>query len=363
MKNLTILLSLLGLAGVTAAMAWSGFGSVVHAVTRIGVLGFVLTVAAQLLVDTLLALAWNAAFPKMPYRHLLMARMVRDAAATCLPFSQLGGIVLGIRATCLTPEHSTGRKNHAVVEWPEAACANVVDITTEVLGQIVFVLLAVTLLVIGAGANPLVKPVVIGAFLLTIGVAGFIWTQQRGGVAVRKAVGFLGRHIAGQWQNSMMDGADTIQERMEEAWSKPRQIMASASLHLLGWISSAGILWLTYRLLGAQLNFPDSIAIEGVTCGIMSASFLVPAGLGVQEGAYMTLGHAFGIDPSVSLGLSLLRRGRELCIGVPVLLLWQSFEMRALRRREGAVAVAAPDLPTPLQTSEPANPVETTRVG
>lgn len=65
----------------------------------------------------------------------------------------------------------------------------------------------------------------------------------------------------------------------------------------------------------------------------MSASFLVPAALGVQEGAYMTLGHAFGLDASLCLALSLLRRGREISIGIPMLVWWQYSEMRALKAR------------------------------
>lgn len=344
MKKLTILLTLLGLAAVTAAMAWSGVGSVARAVANIGVGGFLLTLLGQLAVDLLLGVAWHAAFPALPFVHLLKARLVRDAAATCLPFSQLGGIVLGIRATCR--HHAVQDGFDSPVEWPEAACANVVDITTEVLGQIVFILLAVTLLAIGAGANPLVKPVVIGALLLAVGISGFIWTQQRGGTALKKTVRFLGQHIAGQWQATMMSGAGTLQERMEETWSHPGRISLSALFHLLGWIGSAGLLWLTCWLMGANLSFPDSIAIEGVTCGLMSASFLVPAGLGVQEGAYMTLGHAFGLDASLALALSLLRRGRELCIGIPVLLLWQASEMRALRERRDTL----PHVPHPQES-------------
>lgn len=62
----------------------------------------------------------------------------------------------------------------------------------------------------------------------------------------------------------------------------------------------------------------------------------------------MALGHAFGIEPSVALGLSLLRRGREIIIGIPVLLAWQIMEMRNLRiagrTGEAAGAVASPTM-------------------
>ncbi|NHO32564.1 lysylphosphatidylglycerol synthase domain-containing protein [Acetobacter fallax] len=350
MKKLTILLTLLGLAVITAATAWSGFGSVADAVMRIGAGGFIITVLAQVGVDLVLGAAWHAAFPAMSFLHLFKARLVRDSAATCLPFSQLGGIVLGIRATCR--HHGVHGNDEGPVEWPEAACANVVDITTEVLGQIVFILLSVTLLAIGAGSNPLVKPVIIGALLLAIGIAGFIWTQQRGGTAVKRTVRFLGQHIAGQWQATMLDGASTLQTLMDDAWSHPGRISASAAIHFAGWVSSAGLLWLTVLLLGSHLSFLDAIAIEGVTCGLLSASFLVPAGLGVLEGAYMALAHSFGLPSSVGLALALLRRGREFSIGIPVLLLWQASEMRSLRARTNAASDAVTDQPNPVRVEE-----------
>lgn len=94
MKKLTVFLTFLGLVVVTAAMAWSGFDSVLRAVMRIGLGGFLLMVCCQLAVDGVLGMAWHAAFPEIGYVRLLLARMVRDAAATCLPFSQVGGLSL-----------------------------------------------------------------------------------------------------------------------------------------------------------------------------------------------------------------------------------------------------------------------------
>ncbi len=64
----------------------------------------------------------------------------------------------------------------------------------------------------------------------------------------------------------------------------------------------------------------------------MSAGFLVPGALGVQEAGYVALGHLFGISADISISISLLRRGRDIVIGVPVLLLWQLYEFRQLRR-------------------------------
>ncbi|MFT8368684.1 MAG: lysylphosphatidylglycerol synthase domain-containing protein [Acetobacter papayae] len=347
MKKLTVFLTFLGLVVITAAMAWSGFDSVLHAVLRIGMGGFVAVVCCQLVVNGVLGLAWHAAFPEIGYVKLLGARMVRDAAATCLPFSQIGGMVVGIRATC--SGHGLHPTRGRQIELPEATCANLVDITTEVMGQVGFVLLAVACLVAHQRSSPFVLPVVIGAVFLIVGIVGFIWTQRHGGNIFRRFGGVITRNIASQWHDNLQAGADHLQERLEAAWNRPWHIARSALYHLVGWLGSAGILWLTARFLGANLTFADAVAVEGVTCAIMSMGFLVPGSLGVQEGAYMALGHAFGIEPSVALGLSLLRRGRELIIGIPVLLAWQVMEMRSLRSGERAAETASS---TPSSTME-----------
>jgi hypothetical protein len=48
----------------------------------------------------------------------------------------------------------------------------------------------------------------------------------------------------------------------------------------------------------------------------------------VQEGAYILIGAGFGVTPEMALALSLLKRGRDLVIGVPALGAWQLAESR-----------------------------------
>ena len=142
----------------------------------------------------------------------------------------------------------------------------------------------------------------------------------------------LGSQVAGQWQGAVQGGIDTLQARLNRFYQRPVRLVAASLIHLCAWIAGAGWVWLAYRLLGAPIGFGEALAIEGVASGVLSVSFLVPAALGVQEAAYVALGSLFGIDPHLSLGLSLLRRGRDLAIGVPALLVWQLVELRRLRR-------------------------------
>lgn len=327
MKTVSILLAVLGLVLITAFTGWLGAGAVLRAVLSVGIGGFAALVAAQLATDVLLAFAWTVACPGIGLRRLFRARVVREAAATCLPFSQLGGILIAMRATCFP---ASARR--AAVGWPEASAANVVDITAEVLGQMLFVLLGLLFLLDRRPDSSFAGPVGLGVMLMAAAMAGFIWAQRSASGVFRRVTGLLGQQVVGQWQSALQDGIDSLQGWLNRFYDRPLRIAGACLIHFVAWIAGAGWVWLAYRLLGAPIGPGEAMAIEGVASGVLSASFLVPAALGIQEAAYMTLGSLFGLDPHLSFGLSLLRRGRDLAIGVPALLLWQAAEIRRLRK-------------------------------
>ena len=55
------------------------------------------------------------------------------------------------------------------------------------------------------------------------------------------------------------------------------------------------------------------------------------------EGGYVVVGHLFGLTPEFALALSLIKRVRDIVIGLPALALWQVMEGRRL-----LIAPAAP---------------------
>jgi len=75
------------------------------------------------------------------------------------------------------------------------------------------------------------------------------------------------------------------------------------------------------------------LILESVAFALRTATFIVPSRLGVQEGYYVVLGAMFGLSPDVALGLSLLKRAREMATGVPCLIIWQGVEARRLVKR------------------------------
>jgi hypothetical protein len=84
--------------------------------------------------------------------------------------------------------------------------------------------------------------------------------------------------------------------------------------------------WLAIRLMGGHAGFVAIFAVEALLAAIRSAAFLVPNAIGVQEAAYALLGPLFGVAPPMALAVSLLRRARDIVLGVPLLLAWQLAE-------------------------------------
>jgi uncharacterized membrane protein YbhN (UPF0104 family) len=111
-----------------------------------------------------------------------------------------------------------------------------------------------------------------------------------------------------------------------------RRVGGGSCVHVVSWFGGGGNTWLIYHLLGARSSVLDALAIESMLSGVLAIGFLFPAGLGVQELSYVGIGRVFGIPASLSLALSLIRRARDISIGVPNLLIWQALEARRLKR-------------------------------
>ena len=87
------------------------------------------------------------------------------------------------------------------------------------------------------------------------------------------------------------------------------------------------------RLAGAPLGFLTVFVIESLLYAVRTVAFAIPNAVGVQEGAYVLIGAAFGLTPEMALAISLLKRARDLVIGLPVLAIWQAVEGGHLWRR------------------------------
>lgn len=323
MKRLSYILAAAGALLFLVLLLYFGLDNVTAAVGRIGWMEFAVILGWQAALFVVLGLAWYAITPAGGARHagvLIWARMVRDASGNCLPFSQLGGFVFGTRAATL-----------GGVGWTTATATTVVDVTAEFLAQIAFAAIGLGILLARAPDSALAVPVEIGLGLAVVGCFAFIWLQN--GVAPLFAK--LGRLIASGRLEDAKDRVAVIQAELGMIYGHAPRLALGFALHLIGWLMAGTAGWIAYRALGVPIDFDDVLAIEALLSALAAAAFLVPVNAGVQEAGYAGLGAIFGVPPELSLGVSLIRRARDIVVGVPILLLWQYLEVRRLRAAKG----------------------------
>jgi putative membrane protein len=321
MKLSVIIAAGLGLVLATGLIAYFGVGSVLTALVAIGWLGFAVFVGYGLLIYLVLGGAWWSVAPDQGLRRVgafIWGRMVRESAAEVLPLSALGGVVIGARALATRG-----------VDPILANASLAVDLAAEILAQIAFMALGLGLLVArlshhGRLNDPLITIVILGLLFTITGAAVFAAAQQ-------KALRLLHR-LAQTWAPSAAGTLNGVSDKVAEIYRSPRRLTAGVLLHSVAWIGSAIGSWIALRIMGVHIPVMAVLAIESLLSTARSAAFMVPNAVGVQEGGYALIGVLFGLSPETALALSLLKRARDLAIGVPTLLLWQAQEGRRLIR-------------------------------
>ncbi len=319
MKQLSILLALAGLAVSVLLVAWFNAGQVLDVALSVGWWGFGLLALWQMGLFVLLGLAWSVTLPGVPREVLVWGRMVRDSATTCLPFSPVGAFVIGARAVMVLG-----------VPWATAAAGTVVDVTAETAGQALFSLFGLGGLLVLLPESPLVLPVA-AALGLAGGLAAVAFTlRARLGRGLRALVGGLGRRLLGDWFRSQ-GGLEAIGAELSRLLSHPRRWMLATTVHLSAWFGTGVGTWISLRLLGNDAGLLRVLALEALLDALVAATFVVPGAVGVQEAGYVGLGAAFGVPPDVALSVSLLRRAKDLALGLPILAAWQWTELRRVQ--------------------------------
>jgi glycosyltransferase 2 family protein len=319
-----VIIATLGIALALYLLKYVGIGAVLSAATAIGWGGFAILCGYSLALFLLLGSAWYVLLPSQSaprVRVFIWARMVRDSAAEVLPFSQFGGIALGARAAIL---HGISR--------PLAFGSMIVDVTTEMLAQVAYIALGVAMLSArsphNASAQSLTMVFAIGLALAAIAGGLFVALQRYGHWMTAK--------LAARLLPGAAADAAAVPAALDEIYRSPARVGFSATVHFSAWLFSAIGTWIAFRLIGVHVDVVAVMAIESLVYALRSAAFIVPNALGVQEGAYAVLAPLFGVGAEFGLAVSLLKRARDIAIGVPVLLIWQAFEgQRALADRTG----------------------------
>jgi len=312
--------------GGLALAAWLitrvGVPAIAAALHRAGWVGLFAICGVHLIAVTLMGIAWwrlrRAGSPLL----YIWGRLVRDAGADLLSLSAVGGSVMGIRAMAIK-----GGQAAAV------GAATLIDAVIEFAAQIVYAACGGIALLWIAPHSRLIAVPLLQVAVAAILVAGYLAPKPA------RCRAWLQR-----WPARPSPPFATIAAVRSACLGISRcqgSLWPSFALHLSAWFVSAAEAWLALRWMGARLDPASVLALEALVYTMRSAVFLVPGAIGIQEGAYVVAGAALGLPPDLALGLSLLKRARDVVLGIPALAAWHLLELRTAWRRQGPTAHGA----------------------
>lgn len=304
-----------GLAGTL--YAGHDHDAVSAALARIGWVGIAAAVAWRAVPLLLDAAGWRAAFPsaaRPPLRSCWWMRWISESVNALLPVAQIGGEV--VRARLVSRRWLVPKPR---VRPGEAGAVVVVDMTLGVVATTVFSLAGAALLLSGGGAA---GPAWWGLLGLLALLAVLVAVQKSG------AVGWLARRVGGGIAQSVAVGADRFDHALAEAWADPPRLGKAVAFRVAGSFATAGEVWLALWAMGAPISLGDAVMLESLSFAMRTAAFVVPGGLGVQEATLLLVGQAAGLAPEQALAVALVKRVRELAVGLPGLAAWWAIEAR-----------------------------------
>ena len=310
------LAALVGLFAAIALIAHQGFEPVLDLLFRVrwGVLWIALF---HLIPLAFLAQGWRSLLVtrwRGSVGMFLRARWIRDAVNDLLPAAQVGGQLVGARM--LAFDGATAGI---------AVAGALADMTIELLAQLLFTLVGLALLLQNVGYDRTAHWIVVGVAIAVPALAGFVLSQRWG---LFQLVEIMLERLAGRSTRISIGRVTGLHDTIRAIYRDYRGLLSSTACHLLAWLLGAVEVWFALHLMGASAGLREAVILESLGQAIRSAAFVVPAGLGVQEGGYMLLGGILGLGPETALAVSLVRRARDLLLGLPALLVWQIAEGR-----------------------------------
>jgi len=206
-----------------------------------------------------------------------------------------------------------------------AISGSVADLTIEVVTQVAFTLLGLGLLLGSVGASGVSGSIASGLVVAMLAVVGFLGAQWLGlAKFVEKGLMRLGR-VLGWASPAQVDG---LHEALIACYRAPSRVALATAWHMISWLLGGIEVCLALHFLGHDVGFAPCLVIESLGQALKTAGFAVPGALGVQEGGYIVVCQLFGLAPDVAIALSLMKRLREVALGVPSLIAWQHLEAR-----------------------------------
>ena len=259
------------------------------------------------------ALSWFYLFPpqrKPSSRLIIYTTWISLAINWLLPVAQIGGEIVKTRLLI--------KKGYS---YSTTAASTVGDQTLQIATQALYALLGFGLFLYHWQDLQLIIAIIGGIVYLSL--LGFIFYRvQKAGLF--GAIASLSQRILPLSHNdNLLETARQVDRAVHKMYNRTLQLAIAFAWRFAFRLVSAGEVWFAMRWLDHPVNLQEALILESLGQAVRSAAFLIPGGLGAQEGGLMLIGVALGVPTSISLSLSLCKRCRELLLGIPGLIVWQ----------------------------------------
>jgi len=327
MKHLGRLAALLGLLASLWLVAHDNPGAVLGLMRAAGA-GLVLAGLAHVLPMLANACDWQSLIRganRPSLAEMLHLVWIRESVNSMLPVARIGGEVVSFRLM-----------RRRGLRGSTAAASLVVDMQLTLISQLMFTMVGIGFLFAHAasGTLRLAADLAWGIVALTPLLVLFALVQHAS--PFERLTRMLNHATSGKLA-ALVGQSAQIDLSIKLIWRRRGVVLR----YLFFWqplqcVLTALEIWLALYFLGVQVSFTEAVVIESLIQAVSSAAFFVPGGLGVQEGGFILIGGALGLDPAACLALAGARRIRDLLIFVPGLFAWQISESsnRAFRRLE-----------------------------
>ncbi|MBB3104717.1 lysylphosphatidylglycerol synthase domain-containing protein [Azomonas macrocytogenes] len=324
MKWLTYIAGLLGLAAVIAMVVHQDGAAIAGAFNHAGwaLLWLLPFHVLPLLLDVV---GWRILLaPRDPQRRagllvLFWIAAVREACNRLLPVANIGGEIVGIRMA-----------KWYGIDGAAVTASIVIEVLLTLINQYLFTALGIVLLIAltqQIGTLDSVLWALVASLPLPVG----LFMLLRHGQMFSRLEAVAEKLLGGRTRLTELINGKNLDQDIRTLCASPLRLVGAGAWQFAGFLVGSFETWLALEMLGYPVSIWDAIAIEAVTQALRHIVFIVPAGLGVQEGGMILFGSMIGVPPDASLVLSLAKRLREVGFGVPALLSWQWAEMRRLR--------------------------------
>lgn len=303
----------------------------------------------SLIADTV---GWSVLIPgrtRPPLATLIGFRWMSKSINVLLPAMQIGGDL--VRASMLRRSGTAA----------DAAGASVlVDVTLGFAAQVAFTLMGIAAFTSMGDHGSLTAPLVVAVAFGSACTAALFLMQRLGllRTCARAARRLACRTPSAAAAERVAAAIDAIDRAAITLYRSGAAVIVSTLSHLAAWLLRTADTLIALYFMGATIGLREAVVIESLTLAVRSAAFVIPAGLGAQEGAIVVLAGAFGLPAETALALALVKRLQEIIVFGPGLAAWWLHERRTSPHRPWRQAHARP-VPGPAEpatTEEPVSP-------